>query len=77
MARSTDASMEQIRTTGSSPSILSCSPEAEDDSGMYAEPYNNNQWIFISNEEELQVWQKPEISSTGKLLISHPIAIRR
>lgn len=66
MARSTDASLEHIRATGSSPSILAGSPEAEDDCGLYADPYNQNTWIYIGNHEEMHVWQKPDTSSTGK-----------
>lgn len=70
MARSTDASLEHMRGGGSSPSVLSGSPEAEDDCGMYFEPFSTSAWIFISDLEEMRVWHKAPPADTlsqGKL----------
>lgn len=64
MARSTDASLEHMRGGGSSPSVLSGDPEAEDDCGMYSEPFRNAHWIFISSLEEMRVWHKAPQSDT-------------
>lgn len=60
MARSTDASLEQLRATGSSPSLLAGSPEAEDDCGIYADPYNKATWIYIGDHEESHAWNKSD-----------------
>lgn len=58
-----------MRGGGSSPSILSGSPEAEDDCGIYTEPFTYSNWIFISDLDEIKVWQKsntPDSASQGK-----------
>lgn len=67
MARSTDNSLEQLRATGSSPSLLAGSPEAEDDCGLYMEPYNRAAWIYIGDQEEAQTWNKsdPVLNTAG------------
>lgn len=64
MARSTDASLDHMRGGGSSPSVLAGSPEAEDDCGMYSEPFSTAAWIFISNLEEMRVWHKAPPADT-------------
>lgn len=61
MTRSTDASMEKLRC---SPSSLGSD---EDDCGIYAESYFSSTWVYIGDNEELQVWQRP--NSTGGFYI--------
>ncbi|XP_046673598.1 uncharacterized protein LOC124362813 isoform X1 [Homalodisca vitripennis] len=53
LTRSTDASMEKLRC---SPSSL-CSDD--DDCGIYADSYHSSTWVYIGDNEELQVWQRP------------------
>lgn len=67
MARSTDAGVEGLRATDSSPSVLPGAPEDEDDLGLYNVPYSEGCWIYIGDQEEIHTWSRPE-SSTGKLL---------
>lgn len=60
MARSTDAGMEGLKATDSSPSVLPGAPEDEDDLGLYNVPYSEGYWIYIDSKEEIQVWTKPD-----------------
>lgn len=60
MARSTDASLEGLRATDSSPSVLPGAPEDEDDLGLYNVPYLEGCWIYIDDHEELQTWHRQE-----------------
>lgn len=50
---------------------LRCSPSSlgsdEDDCGIYAESYFSSTWVYIGDNEELQVWQRP--NSTGGFYI--------
>lgn len=62
MARSTDNSLEGLRATDSSPSVLPAAPEDEDDLGVYNVPYVEGYWIYIDDHEELHTWSKPEVS---------------
>lgn len=75
MARSTDASMEMLRATGSSPSVmvhdtsmpdLAAADGEEEDTGVYADSYKNATWIYIGDTEEMHVWQKPETKGEDK-----------
>lgn len=60
MARSTDVSMEGLRATDSSPSVLPGAPEDEDDLGMYNVPYTEGCWIYIDDKEEMNTWHKSD-----------------
>lgn len=63
MARSTDAGMEGLKATDSSPSVLPGAPEDEDDLGLYNVPYSEGYWIYIGDQEEIQTWSRPESST--------------
>lgn len=64
MARSTDASLEGLRPTDSSPSVLAGAPDDEDDLGVYNVPYLDGYWIYIEDYDGSQNWIKQD--STGK-----------
>lgn len=68
MARSTDNSMEGLRATDSSPSVLPGAPEDEDDSGVYIVPYSDSDWIYIDEHEEFIARTKQE-SFGGKIIM--------
>lgn len=70
MARSTDNSMEGLRATDSSPSVLPGAPEDEDDSGVYCVPYADSDWIYIDDHEEFIAWTKQE-SVGGELFLTY------
>ncbi|XP_017781518.1 PREDICTED: serine/arginine repetitive matrix protein 1-like, partial [Nicrophorus vespilloides] len=59
MARSRDASLEGLRATDSSPSVLPAAPDDEDDLGLYNTPYIDSNWIYIDDHDELQTWSRP------------------
>ncbi|KAK9685689.1 hypothetical protein QE152_g37855 [Popillia japonica] len=63
MARSTDAGVEGLRATDSSPSVLPGAPEDEDDLGLYNVPYSEGCWIYIGDQEEIHTWSRPESST--------------
>lgn len=82
MARSRDASLEGLRATDSSPSVLLAAPEDEDDLGVYSTPYLDNTWIYIDDLDELQTWfrsdsgeeeqlRRDSVSSTGSTESEH------
>lgn len=59
LTRSTDASMEKLRC---SPSSLGS--DEDDWLGFYAKPFLCAAWVYIGDNEELQVWQRT--SSKGE-----------
>lgn len=67
MARSTDASLEGLRATDSSPSVLPGAPDDEDDLGLYNVPYVEGFWIYIDDHEEMHTWHRQE-SGGGELI---------
>ncbi|XP_063244260.1 uncharacterized protein LOC134543280 [Bacillus rossius redtenbacheri] len=68
LTRSTDASLEMLRATDSSPNMgqdnslsdHTGGDDDDDDMGVYADSYKNSTWIYISDSEEIHVWQKPD-----------------
>lgn len=69
MARSTDASMEGLKATDSSPSVLPGAPEDEDDLGVYNVPYTQGYWIYIDDNDEMHTWHKCESGKKKKYRI--------
>ncbi|CAH1105826.1 unnamed protein product [Psylliodes chrysocephalus] len=53
MAKSTNSSQEQLKSTDSSPSVLPGAPENEDDTGIYDVPYLEGCWIHIDERDEV------------------------
>ncbi|KAG5899755.1 hypothetical protein JTB14_006092 [Gonioctena quinquepunctata] len=74
MAKSTNNSQEELKSTDSSPSILPGDPENEDDTGLYDVPYIDGCWIHIDERDEVNSCRN-SCSSPNELPVSHDDSI--